>query len=51
MQRISNMLHDRRRDDFSDLDHQEYVERGSAEIMLIGGAALLLVGGFILSLM
>jgi hypothetical protein len=33
-----------------DGDHQEYVESGVREILLIGGAAALLIGGFVVSL-
>lgn len=38
------------RDNFSEGDHREYVEKGTLEIALIGGAALLLIGGFVASL-
>ena len=51
MQRLSNMLHNRRFEDFGEGDHQEYVEPGYRDIVLIGGAALLLIGGFIASLL
>jgi hypothetical protein len=50
MQRIADMFHRRPRDDFGEGDHQEYVESGVRDILLIGGAAILLVGGFIASL-
>jgi hypothetical protein len=46
MQRIFH----RAEDDFSDGDHQEHVETGYSEILLIGGAAVVLVGAFVLSL-
>jgi hypothetical protein len=38
-------------DDFSEGDHQEYLESGVCDICLIGGAALVLVGAFIVSLL
>ena len=50
MSRIAEMFHRRARDDFSDGDHQEYVESGTRDIFLIGGTALLLIGGFVASL-
>jgi hypothetical protein len=50
MQLSRRVFHRRPRDDFSDGDHQEYVESGTREIVLIGAAALLLIGGFLLSL-
>jgi hypothetical protein len=40
----------RSRDDFGEGDHQEYVESGYGEILLIGGAAIVLVGAFVVSL-
>jgi hypothetical protein len=43
------MFH-RSRDDFGEGDHQEYVESGYGEILLIGGAAIVLVGAFVVSL-
>ena len=51
MQRISELLHNRRLEDYSDADHQEHVERVPGEVLMIGGAALLLLGGFIGSLL
>jgi hypothetical protein len=50
MQRIGNIFHHRPRDDFGEGDHQEYVESGVRDILLIGGAALVLVGAFVASL-
>jgi hypothetical protein len=50
MQRIGDILHHRTRDDFGDGDHQEYVESGVREAVLIGGAAALLIGVFVASL-
>lgn len=50
MRRISDMLHYEQRDDFGDCDHQEHVEPGTRDIVLIVGAALLLIGGFVASL-
>jgi len=50
MQRIGDMLHLRERSDFGEGDHQEYVESGLRDIVLIAGAALLMIGGFIWSL-
>jgi len=44
--RTSHYTDRRPRDDFSDGDHQEYVESGLRDGLLIGGAMLLLVGGF-----
>jgi hypothetical protein len=46
MQRIGAMFHHRSRDDFGEGDHQEYVESGLRDMLLIGGAALLMIGGF-----
>lgn len=50
MQRINNMFHHSTRDDFGEGDHQEYVERGLRDILLVGGAAALLIGAFVISL-
>jgi hypothetical protein len=50
MQRIGEMFHRRPRDDFAEGDHQEYVESGIREILLVGGAAALLIGAFVVSL-
>jgi hypothetical protein len=50
MQRIGETFHPRPRDDFGDGDHQEYVENGVRDVLLIGGAAALLIGGFVVSL-
>lgn len=50
MQRIGNMFHHRPRSDFGEGDHQEYVESGIRDIVLVGGAAALLIGAFIVSL-
>jgi hypothetical protein len=49
MQRIGSIFH-RPRDDFGEGDHQEYVESGVRDILLIGGAAVVLVGAFVVSL-
>ena len=51
MQRIGDIMHLRRRDDFGEGDHQEYVEPGIRDALLIGGLALILVGGFVGSLL
>ncbi len=50
MQRIGDIFRHRSRDDFGEGDHQEYVESGIVDMLLIGGAALLLIGGFVASL-
>lgn len=50
MQRIGDIFHHRARDDFGEGDHQEYVEGGLRDILLIGGAAVVLVGAFVVSL-
>ena len=50
MQRIGDLFHHRPRDDFGEGDHQEYVESGLRDILLIGGAAVVLVGAFVVSL-
>jgi hypothetical protein len=50
MQRIGDIMHLRRRDDFGEGDHQEYVEPGFRDVVLIGGTALMLIGAFIASL-
>lgn len=50
MQRIANLFHHRTRDDFGEGDHQEYVETGLRDVLLIGGAAALLIGAFVISL-
>src|SRR5689334_18624715 len=50
MQRISNMFHHRARDDFGEGDHQEYVETGLRDVVVIGAAAALLIGVFVASL-
>ncbi len=50
MQKIADMFHHRPRDDFGEGDHQEYVERGYGDILLVGGAAVVLVGAFVVSL-
>lgn len=50
MQRIGEIFHHRSRDDFGEGDHQEYVESGVRDILLIGGAAALLIGAFVISL-
>lgn len=49
MQRISDWLHRRDRDDFGEGDHREYVESGTRDIFLIGGAMIVMVGAFIVS--
>jgi hypothetical protein len=50
MQRIGDIMHLRRRDDFGEGDHQEYVEPGLRDVLLIGGIGIILVGGFVISL-
>ena len=50
MQRIGDIMHLRRREDFGEGDHQEYVEPGLLDALLICGLALILVGGFVVSL-
>ena len=50
MQRITNLFHVRSRDDFGEGDHQEYVESGLRDVLLIGAAAALLIGAFVVSL-
>jgi hypothetical protein len=50
MQKIGDMFHRRPRDDFGEGDHQEYVETGLRDILLVGGAAVVLVGAFVVSL-
>jgi hypothetical protein len=50
MQRIGEMFHHRSRDDFGEGDHQEYVESGIRDVLLVGGAAALLIGAFVASL-
>lgn len=50
MQRIADIFHLRPRDDFGEGDHQEYVETGLRDILLVGGAAVVLVGAFVVSL-
>jgi len=50
MQKIGDVILRRRRDDFRDGDHQEYVEGGMSQIFLVGGAAVVLVGAFVISL-
>ncbi|MEO5774563.1 MAG: hypothetical protein ABIQ32_10660 [Sphingomicrobium sp.] len=51
MQRIGDVIHHRDRNDFSEGDHQEYVEPGLRDIVLIAGISLLLIGAFIGSLL
>jgi hypothetical protein len=50
MQRIGNIFHNRRGDDFGEGDQPVYVVSGLRVIFLIGGAALVLVGAFVVSL-
>jgi hypothetical protein len=50
MRRINAIFHHESHADFGEGDHQEYVESGSRDILLIAGAALLLIGGFVASL-
>lgn len=50
MQKIGDIFHSRQRDDFREGDHQEYVETGLRDILLVGGAAVVLVGAFVISL-
>ncbi len=49
--RIGNFVRHHSRDDFGEGDHQEYVESGISEMLLIGGAAIVLVGAFVVSLL
>ncbi|QIL01615.1 hypothetical protein G7078_01625 [Sphingomonas sinipercae] len=51
MRRLGDIVHFDARDDFSEGDHQEYVESGLRDMLLIGGAAVLLIGGFVASLL
>lgn len=51
MGRVKDWTHQSHRDEFSEGDHQEYVETGTRDIILIAGAAVLLIGGFLLSLL
>jgi hypothetical protein len=51
MQRIGDLFQHRPRGDFGEGDHQEYVEQGTRDMILIGGVALLLIGGFVASLL
>lgn len=50
MSHIGDIFHNRDANDFSEGDHQEYVESGFRDIFLIGGAALVLIGAFVVSL-
>lgn len=50
MQRIGQIFHHRDRDDFGEGDHQEYVESGLRDILLVGGAAIVLIAAFVVSL-
>jgi len=50
MQRIGDMLHLREHREFGEGDHQEYVEPGVTDVVLIAGAALLMIGGFVWAL-
>ncbi len=50
MRRIGQIFHHRSRDDFTDGDHQEYVESGIRDILLVGGAAVVLIAAFVVSL-
>lgn len=50
MRKFGDVIRGRDRDDFSDPAHQEYVEPGTRDIMLLGGLSLLLIGVFIGSL-
>ena len=50
MRRFGDVIHGRDRDDFSDPAHQEYVESGTRDIVLLAGLSLLLIGVFIGSL-
>jgi hypothetical protein len=50
MQKIGDIFHHRQREDFGEGDHQEYVETGVRDILLVGGAAVVLVGAFVVSL-
>lgn len=50
MQKIGDVIRHRLRDDFGEGDHQEYVEPGLRDIILIGAISLLLIGTFIGSL-
>ena len=50
MQRVGNIFHHRSRSDFGEGDHQEYVESGIRDIVLVAVAAAVLIGAFIISL-
>jgi hypothetical protein len=47
---IGRIFHHRSRDDFGEGDHQEYVQGGLRDILLVGGAAVIFVGAFVISL-
>ncbi|MEO6359569.1 MAG: hypothetical protein ABIO43_03215 [Sphingomicrobium sp.] len=51
MLRIGDVIRHRSRDDFSEGDHQEYVEPGFSDAALIGGISLLLIGALVGSLL
>ena len=50
MKLIGRIVHEQSRNDFSSGDHQEYVEIGLRDAVLIGGVALVLFGGFVASI-
>lgn len=45
------MFYHHSRDDFAEGDHQEYVEGGLRDLLLISGAAMVLLGAFIISVL
>ena len=49
MSKIGDIWH--HRNEFGEGDHQEYVEPGYKDVILIGGITLLLMGAFIGSLL
>ena len=50
MQRFGELFHRPDRSEFGEGDHQEYVESGVRDVVLIAGAAIVMIGGFIWSL-
>ncbi len=50
MQRFGELFHRSDRSEFGEGDHQEYVESGVRDVVLIAGAAIVMIGGFIWSL-
>jgi hypothetical protein len=51
MGRVRYWTHLHPRDQFGEGDHQEYVETGTRDIIIVAGAAVLLIGSFIISLL